>query len=436
MANRSMTQRIQLLGTVIILSILALAAWGMWSAWEGAGLAENAGASVPHPPAALPVELPQQNNRVREFGPAYLLQLHATPLPELQAWATNWESETSMGDSQLAGLIAKSDLSAIECLQIGVMISHNDGYPASKVWITAGYHRADIQFAALKRDRAAVRSLISALSSAQDHLQGRADAASILEQLNSLIVRFGRQSDWDQTPEWARLHHADALVLAGRNVDAKAEADAMSKDAVADRHWGVQLKSELKLMIARIPFEPEAKSPLDVLTKHRPQPRELLAWMEAWQTNRLKNQTDEERTAAELNRPNLLEMIGKSDLSAMECLRISDLLSDAADRSDAEAFAAVGANRAVAELANVRCDDIAARPMLNALKRVEDRLWESPGSETSRARHWKRLRPFSCDSIARIPGIKPQNGRRSDMAKRSSCNSVTPKRWRKRINWP
>jgi tetratricopeptide (TPR) repeat protein len=106
--------------------------------------------------------------------------------------------------------------------------------------------------------------------------------------------------------------------------------------------------------------------------------------MTNWQTNHLKNQTDEEKTTTEWNRPNLLEMIGKSDLSAMECLRISDLLSQASNQLDAETFASVGADRAVAELANVRIDDLAARPLLNALKRVEDGLWDSPGSEISR----------------------------------------------------
>jgi tetratricopeptide (TPR) repeat protein len=382
---RSATKKLQLLGAVIILLVLAFAAGSMWSAWDSAGPAQNATVSAPLLlSAALPVELPQPNNRVRDFGPAYLLSLHARPLPELQAWATNWHSETSMGDSQLGGLIAKSDLSAIECLQIGVMISHDEGYAASKVWIAAGYHRADVQFADLRRDRESVRSLISALTSAQDHLQGRANAAVLLEQLNSLIVRFGRQNDWDQTPEWARLHHADALLLEGRYIDAKSEADAMSKSAATDPHWGAQLKSELKLLIARIPFDPEAKSPLDVLTNHRPRPEELLAWMTNWQTDHLRDQTDEERTVKGLNRPNLLETIAKSDLSAMECLRMSDLLSEAANQLDAETFASVGADRAVAELANVRIDDLAARPLLNALKRVEDRLWESPGSEISR----------------------------------------------------
>jgi tetratricopeptide (TPR) repeat protein len=382
---RSVAQKLQLVGAVIILLVLAFAAGSMWSAWEGAGLSENATASAPVlSSAALPVLRPELNNGVREFGPAYLLQLHARPLPELKAWATDWQSETSMGGSQLAGLIANSDLSAIECLQIGVMISHDEGYSASKVWIEAGYHRADVQFADLKNDRESARSLISALTSAQDHLQGRANAALLLEHLNSLIVRFGRQNDWDQTPEWARLHHADALLLEGRNVEAKSEADAMSKEAATDPHWGAQLKSELKLLVARIPFEPEAKSPFDILVNHRPQPDELLAWMKIWQTNHLKHQTDEERTATELDRPELLEMIGKSDLSAMEGLRISDLLTEAGDQLDAETFASVGADRAVAELTNIRIDDPAARPLLNALKRVEDRLWESPASENSR----------------------------------------------------
>ena len=204
-------------------------------------------------------------------------------------------------------------------------------------------------------------------------------------------MRFGRSNDWDQTPEWARLHHVDALRLEGRNVEAKVEAEAMSRDAETNRHWTPQLKMEMKLTIARIPFEAEAKCPMDVLRAHSPQPQKLVAWMEVWQTSRVIDQADQNTSIMELNRSNLLDLIGKSDLSAMECLRISDLMADAADKLDSETFASIGTDRAVTELADIRSDDVAARPLLNALKRADDRLWESPGSAVTRAQRLEKI---------------------------------------------
>jgi tetratricopeptide (TPR) repeat protein len=318
---------------------------------------------------------------VRKFDPAYLLQIHSSRLPELQAWATNWESQTTMDLTRLANWIAKSDLSAVECLQIGEMIAHDEGYPAGKVWIAAGYQRAVAQMPSGERNRKSLPSLISALASAERRMDGHADAASLIEQITSLIMRFGHTNNWDQTPEWARIYHADALLLEGRNVDAKAETDLMNKDAQTNFHWSLKLKWELKMLIARIPFEPEANSPLDVLNLHHPKPKNLLARLAAQQTSEVKDQIDGNGTVLEMNRLSLLDIIRKSELSALECLRISDLM---ADRLDAEAFASVGTDRAISDLKNIGTNDLVARPMLNALKRVEERLWESPGSAIDR----------------------------------------------------
>jgi hypothetical protein len=385
MKKSPVTQKIQLLGMAIVLAMLGAAAWTLWSDLQIPSLAANAGDSAAFASStSLAAKPPMITTPVHGFRPAYILQIHETPLPELQAWATDWHSETSVDLPHLADLISKSDLSATECLQIGVMIGNDEGYPISKVWISAGYQRAHDQLSGRREGRESLKPLIVALASAQDSLQGKVDAAWLLEQLNTLIIGFGHSSDWDQTPEWARVHRADALLLEGRNIDAKKEADAMIRESQTNKRWEPKLKRELNLMAARIPFEPEASSPMDVLQAHRVPPQPLIIWMANWQNSHLKDQSDDSETMVELKGLNLLNLIEKSDLSALECLRIGDLMADAGDFLNAEAFAAVGTDRAEFELKDVANGDMSARPILNELKRSDDRLWESPGSPNTR----------------------------------------------------
>jgi hypothetical protein len=393
MKKNPLSQKIQLLGMAVVLAILGAAAWAMWSDLRTPGFTANAGDSVSFASSTSPAaEPPMVTTHVRGFRPAYILQIHRTPLPELQAWANDWHSETSVYLPHLTDLISKSDLSATECLQIGVMMGNDEeGYPVSKVWISAGYYRACEQISARKEQRESLKTLISSLAAAQDSLQGKADAASLLEQLNTLIISFGHSSDWDQTPEWARVHLADALVLEGRNVDAKKQAEAMFRESQTDDRWGPDLKRELKIVAARIPFEPEANSPMDILRAHRIPPQPLIAWMANWQGSHLKDQGADSETMMELKGSNLLNLIATGDLSAMECLRIADLMADAGDPLNAEAFAAVGTDRAESELKDISNGDIVARPTLNELRRSEDRLWESPGSPITRGNTLEKI---------------------------------------------
>ncbi len=368
----------------IFIAVLPMAAWDIWAEQQRSLTPDIIATESRHTVTTEVIRSQPATDRVRELSPKYLLQIHSTRLPELQAWATNWESETSVHLSHLSELIAKSDLSAVECLQIGELIAHDEGYPAGKVWITAGYQRAVTLTANDEENRNSLNSLVSAMVSAENHLHGRVDAAPLLEQLTAFIIHFSSTNKWDQTSKWGRIHHVDALLLEGRNIDAKVEAEAMDRDAKGNPHWDSKLKSELKLLKARIPFEPEAHSPLDVLNLHHPEPKELLAWFAAQQAAQTNNQGTGDEAVLDMTQSSLLILVEKSDLSSLECLRIAELMADGPDASDAEVFASVGTDRALTDLKNLSDDDVRARPMLNALKRMEQRLWESPAGEIDR----------------------------------------------------
>jgi tetratricopeptide (TPR) repeat protein len=377
--SHSFTRKIQRVGTTLFLGALTMVSWDMCALSEIVS-----GSVIGQARTAPPAESQPAAAQGRESGPASLLEMHPNRLPELQTWATNWQTQTTVDLKHLANWIAMSDLSALECLQIGGMIAHDEGYPAGKVWIAAGCQRVLYRQANRDRNGKSPDPIVSTMVSAENRLHGRADAATLLEQLTSLIIRFAPTNKWDQTSKWARIHHADALLLEGRNVVANLEVGAMSREAQTNPHWDSKLKIELRLLNARIPFEPEADSPLDILNLHRPQPKELLAWLVARKAAHANDQTDEGDAAFAINRSSLLGLIEKSDLSALECLRISELLADGSDQLDAEVFASVGTDRAISTLNNIPIDDLRCRPILNAFKRVEQRLWESPASEIDR----------------------------------------------------
>jgi tetratricopeptide (TPR) repeat protein len=337
-------------------------------------------ALVSSPPPTQVIQ-PKTITYDRTFGPAYIIWAHGRPLPELRAWAKDWKSQTTVDRSHLSNLIESSDLSALECLQIGELISHDAGYEIGKIWIGQGLQRAQEELRASATSHSKTRSLLSALATAQDRLQGHADAAPLAEKMNGLVIRYAPVAGSDHTQLWAKFHLAEALILEDRYGDAQVEARTLDNEALNNRHWTNDERRELASLLARIPVDPDATSPLDVVTAHVPKSSGLFQWVEKWQASASTPaafQRDWDSDAATAR--NLIQQVG---LSPNVCLRISELMFDK-DAWNAEIFAQAGVDGAQAALANVRRTDTAAWSTINALERVEARLWNIEGDETVR----------------------------------------------------
>ena len=311
---------------------------------------------------------------------AAVLATHRTLAPALRQWLESWASACCSDPSNLRDLIGRSDLNAEECLAIGTTIARAEDVLTAKVWIGAGFDRALAVLQKVSANKELSRPLLSRLVEAQNSLQGHVAAAELLERINRFLMQSRREAEWDQTPEWARIHHADALLLQGRDVQAQAEAMAMVADAQSDSHWTEQEVQELDLVIARIPFEPEARSPLDVLEKHKPMPAQLINWFRHRAAPGVK--TSFQKSSDDFD-PELADTVTKSDLTAVECLRIAEV-ARSSDSIAGEVFTRFGVDRASKQLSRLASDDRAALQLINSLKVTEDWLWDAPGDERSR----------------------------------------------------
>ena len=401
------------IGFVVL--VVAVAGWEIFGFLEQNNFAKGTESSVqiPEPDASQSTQKPSRSKpplAVQDRGNSvlYILSIHSGTSPDLQKWATDWHSQTTIKLPRLETLIDKSDLSSTECLQIGVMLAHNEGYNAGKLWISAGLKRALSAVPQSAADDASARPLLLALALAQDGLNGHADAASLLEQINSLITRLDGVNDWDQTREWARIHHADALLLEGRSSEANAECSAMVEESIKNSVWTMDEKQELSELRVRFPVDPQAKSPLEVLKLHGSPSANLLTWMNSWQAshNSLKAPTTQKTVddlASRAKRSELGDLIASTDLTARECLRIGELMAPS-DPLDAEVFDAIGAKRASSELANIPPEDFSILPMINDLKRAETRINRAPESVIERGVALEIIdsifMEFDCDDIS------------------------------------
>jgi tetratricopeptide (TPR) repeat protein len=372
--------------TIPLIAFLSLMSVGNCLVWcilfESNSVAENPKGGTPMP-STLPTNAiqPETSKYDRTFGPAYILWAHRTPLPELQAWAKHWTSETAMDQAHLAKLIESSDLSALECLQIGRLMAHDEGYEVGKCWIEKGLQRSEIELRAYTASHSKTQSLLRALAAAQDRLEGHSDAASLIEKINASIIEFAPTTGSDQTRNWARLHQAEALILAARYSDAELEAKSLAKEASSSRKWTNDERRKLTSLLARIPVDSEATSPVDVVAAHAPQSSELFQWMKKWQETESTPLSFERDWGSDVTI--LGSLAQRAGLSADVSLRVSELMFDK-DAWNAEIFAQIGVDRAQATLADTSSTDTSAWPTIYALERVEAKLWDIEGNATNR----------------------------------------------------
>jgi hypothetical protein len=175
--------------------------------------------------------------------PLVVLEAHQPKLIEFETWATQWETAhsstrpsqraySSPEDAQrIQDLAAKSDLSATECLVISKAVGDHGDFTAARALAVVGVDRAEKELAGVGNDDPNAIPLRDAVHSAEASLWDYPGNGPLLERMASLVMRFDRSSDFDQTPEWSRIAHAEALYMQGRYEKATAEIQLLDEEA-------------------------------------------------------------------------------------------------------------------------------------------------------------------------------------------------------------
>jgi hypothetical protein len=237
--------------TVPALAVVGLCLFGVISRWAGHWAAKEDDAAIPLPKVVI-WKSPKT--------PLDLLQAHRLRLVELEAWAKRWtaaHSTTQPSDIANSGpndlndiedQVAKSDLSAMECMQMTRMVGSQGDVAAAKVFATSGIDRAQHELAGVGRDDRSVIPLRDAIHSAEDVLWDHWGNSNLLERMTSLVMRFDPRDEWDQTPLWSRIGHAEALMNGRHYEQSLAEINAVfqtisdpnqlhTEDQETEAHW-------------------------------------------------------------------------------------------------------------------------------------------------------------------------------------------------------
>jgi tetratricopeptide (TPR) repeat protein len=218
----------QIAGVAMIVLIISIIGWDLFH-----GESDQSGVTASNVPTT----------------PIALSQAHKTKLPDLEAWLTQWQSShstTRPGNEgftppnelpQLQELVSKSDLSAMECLEMSRMVGIAGDLPACEVIAKIGVARAQSQLAKASHDDATVKPLLDVIGTAEDPLWGHTENGPVLEQMTTLLMKFDRFGEDDQRLEWARIGHGESLYRLRQYDKALAEADGMVTDSKKDGHW-------------------------------------------------------------------------------------------------------------------------------------------------------------------------------------------------------
>jgi tetratricopeptide (TPR) repeat protein len=154
------------------------------------------------------------------------------------------------------------------------------------VFASVGADRAITELANIRVDDPAARPILNALRRVDDRLwesPGSETSRGVtLEKITSLLMRFNRENPWDQTPEWARIGHGEAIFMQQRYAEAMNEADQLTNAAKTDRHFTDEQRGGIEWLQAMVLFNSghyrEAVPHLETTAMHAAFPHSKDAW--------------------------------------------------------------------------------------------------------------------------------------------------------------
>jgi hypothetical protein len=234
----------RLAGCGLAVLVLAGIGWGIWSAVapddRPSGMVLVRSSSVPS-----------------DGTPLSILQKH--DLPELQEWATRWQSSQNTPAYEqglLRILVEESNLSAMDMLTISKSVMDAGDVPTAITWVRSGVARFHGEIAKARESGAGelevqdrIRGALPAFDAANMPLWGAGDGQTqlLMTELQMMLPRDGAA---DQRPEWARIGYGEALVLLNRNDEALAHAESLWRDVTQNPHWTAQQESTVHWMQA------------------------------------------------------------------------------------------------------------------------------------------------------------------------------------------
>jgi hypothetical protein len=317
--------------------------------------------------------------------PFKLLQANCPKATDLLNWAQQWKlrriaTPTDFELDQLEKLIDEGDVSAAVQVWVARMVYNDGDTMTSAVWARSAVRKAEKELTRGDLDDTVALALRQALIPLVGPLNAQQDPPT-LEKFWALQMPIPRRDPYDPEPEWRQINHAAWLVYSGRVKNGLVAISAVRADTSKNKNYSQEQLSELTWIEGLAFFKngeydkaaPALETVAGNSTSHSPSAQIILAQMrmpktplavlrargqaiheiEEWATRWQDGHSDEPYQS---NLKKLRDLIGASEIPAIDRLTIGQITEKAGDTATATVWYKAGIDRSRIELAAVQKD--------------------------------------------------------------------------------